>query len=344
MAEFDLIALIRERCALARGDVRLGIGDDAALLAVPAGQLLAVSTDTLVAGVHFPLSTAPADIGWKALAVNLSDLAAMGATPAWALLALTVPAADPAWAGAFADGFAALAGEYKLALVGGDTTQGPLSVTVAVHGFVPEGSALLRSGARAGDGVFVTGTLGDAAAGLALLQPASVADRSDGDRGNGDRDDGCAAPVEPVPAPRDAARDALIARLNRPTPRIAQGLLLRGRASACIDISDGLLADLGHICRAAGVGADLDVESLPASSALLALPDLEQRRAFQLAGGDDYELCFSATDGAELLADLARSGCGATRIGRISAEPGIRVRDADGAILRTLRPGWEHFT
>ena len=322
MAEFDLIELIRKRCAIAREDVRLGIGDDAALLATPPGQLLAVSTDTLIGGVHFPVQTHACDIGWKALAVNLSDLAAMGATPAWATLSLTLPQADTRWVGEFADGFAALAGEYQLALVGGDTTQGPLSMTVTVHGFVPEGAALLRSGARVGDAVFVTGTLGDAAAGLRCL------DKNDGDA-----------------AALTGHREALIERLNRPTPRVAQGLTLRGRASACVDVSDGLLADLGHICAASGVGAEIDVAELPGSPALLALFDVEARQRFQLAGGDDYELCFNATprDAATLLQDLARSGCAATRIGRVVADPGVRARDGAGNRVTPLRPGWEHF-
>jgi thiamine-monophosphate kinase len=328
VGEFDLIALIRERCTVAREDVRLGIGDDAALLAVPAGQLLAVSTDTLVAGVHFPQSSKAYDIGWKALAVNLSDLAAMGATPAWATLALTLPQADAHWVGEFADGFAALAREFKLALVGGDTTQGPLSITVTVHGFVPEGAALLRSGARAGDTVFVTGTLGDAAAGLRCL----------------DKNDAEAGRLLSVPA---GTREALIERLNRPTPRVAQGLALRGRASACIDVSDGLLADLGHICAASGVGvgAEIEVELLPHSSALMTVFDAHALRGFQLAGGDDYELCFTAAEheAASLLGDLARSGCAATRIGRIVAEPGIRVFDRSGNRVAIARPGWEHF-
>jgi thiamine-monophosphate kinase len=331
--EFDLINLIRDRCALQREDVRLGIGDDAALLAVPAGQLLAVSTDTLVAGVHFPVSTGAGDVGWKALAVNLSDLAAMGATPAWATLALTLPQPDRQWVIDFADGFAALAGEFKLALVGGDTTQGPLSITVTIHGFVPEGAALLRGGARVGDAIFVTGTLGDAAAGLQLIrETARVAD--------------LAPPEAPVAEPSGAARAALLARLNRPTPRIAQGLQLRGRASACIDVSDGLVADLGHLCAASGAGAEIDVESLPPSSALLSLFDASMRRGFQLAGGDDYELCFTAAEpAASLLAGtLARSGCGATRIGRIVPEPGVRVRDGDGRPLELPRAGWEHFS
>jgi thiamine-monophosphate kinase len=326
MAEFDLITLIRERCAIAREDVRLGIGDDAALLAVPAGQLLVVSTDTLVAGVHFPQSTKAHDIGWKALAVNLSDLAAMGATPAWATLALTLPQGNALWVADFADGFGALAREFKLALVGGDTTQGPLSITVTVHGFVPEGSALLRSGARAGDAVFVTGTLGDAAAGLYCVG------QDDDARGLLSASRGPCA--------------ALIERLNRPSPRVAQGLELRGRASACIDISDGLVADLGHICAASGVGAEIEVESLPASSALLGLCDAATRGAFQLAGGDDYELCFTAADAEAdaLLGDLARSGCGATRVGRIVPGSGVRVRDAAGNSVVPLRGGWEHFT
>jgi thiamine-monophosphate kinase len=327
MGEFDLIQLIRARCAIAREDVRVGIGDDAALLAVPAGQLLAVSTDTLVAGVHFPQCTKAYDIGWKALAVNLSDLAAMGASAAWASLALTLPHADPRWVGQFADGFAALAAEFKLALVGGDTTQGPLCITLTVHGFVPDGAALLRSGARLGDAVCVTGTLGDAAAGLRCL----------------DKDDAEAGRLLSAPL---GSREALIERLTRPTPRLAQGLALRQRASACIDVSDGLLADIGHICVASGMGADLDIESLPSSPALLSLFDAETRHAFQLAGGDDYELCFTVADAdaPALLGDLARSGCGATRIGRIVAEPGVRVHDNAGNPVAGARRGWEHFT
>jgi len=317
--EFGLIDLIRERCTIEREDVKLGIGDDAALLAVPSGQWLAVSTDTLVAGVHFPEHTSAGDIGWKALAVNLSDLAAMGATPAWATLALTLPRADAAWATAFADGFAALAREFKLALVGGDTTRGPLTITVTVHGFIPPGAAVFRRGARPGDGIYVTGTLGDAAAGLFCL----------GERAHA----------------AGGAAERLIERLNRPTPRVAQGLLLRGRANACIDVSDGLVADLGHICAASSVGAQIELASLPASSALLAAFDISMRARFQLQGGDDYELCFTAPeDGASmLLEDLARSGCGATRIGRLTAGTGVCVLDASGRQIELERGGWEHF-
>jgi len=325
VAEFDLIELIRACCAVTREDVRLGIGDDAALLAVPAGQVVAVSTDTLVSGIHFPKDTSPHDVGWKSLAVNLSDLAAMGATPAWATLALTLPQADRGWVGAFIDGFAALAREFKLALVGGDTTQGPLTITVTVHGFVPENLALRRHGAHVGDAVFVTGTLGDAAAGLRMLRDPALA------AGN------------PATA---AMRAALIDRLDRPMPRIAQGLLLRGRARSCIDVSDGLAADLGHICQASGVGAEIDLAKLPASPALFSLFSDSERVPLQLAGGDDYELCFTAEEAVadDLLGDLARSGCVATRIGRIVAEAGVRVLDASGHPVELPRAGWQHFS
>jgi len=320
--EFDLIELIRQRTAQPRDDVRLGIGDDAAVLAVPAGQELAVAIDTLVDGVHFPRGTAAADIGWKALAVNLSDLAAMGASPAWALLSLTLPQADRAFVEGFVEGFVQLAKPQRLALVGGDTTRGPLAVSVAVHGFVPPGKALTRQGARAGDAVLVTGTLGDAAAGLhALQQP-----RRD--------DDG-----------RDGLRTFLIERLNRPVPRLAAGIALREQAHACVDVSDGLLADLGHICTASGVGAEIDAALLPRSSALLGLYDDTTALQFALSGGDDYELCFCvpATRLSQVQADLSRLGCGVSRIGRIVAGAGVRVRGHDGGWLDGGRSGWEHF-
>ena len=324
--EFDLIEMIRARCAIARADVRLGIGDDAALLGVPAGQELAVCTDTLVAGVHFPLATSARDLGWKALAVNLSDLAAMGAMPAWALLALTLPEATREFVAEFADGFAELATQHRVALVGGDTTRGPLSVTVTVHGFVPPERALRRDRARVGDLVFVTGSLGDAAAGLRCLDPRDVRAHA------------------LFHAPGDT-RESLIARLQRPTPRIAAGTSLRDVASACIDVSDGLLADLGHIAAASGVGIEIAAADLPTSSALLALFDADDRLALQAAGGDDYELAFTAPAARErdLLRDLANTGCGATRIGRVVAGQGVRLLDARGDGIGLPRRGWEHF-
>lgn len=316
--EFSLIDRIRELTAQARDDVHLGIGDDAALLRVPTGQELVVAIDTLVDGVHFPHGTAAADIGWKSLAVNLSDLAAMGATPAWALLALTLPNAEVAFIDGLATGFAQLARQYRLALVGGDTTRGALTLSVAMHGFVPPGQALLRAGAQIGDAICVTGTLGDAAAGLKLLH------------------DG---------ADTDARTTYLIERLNRPTPRVAAGLALRGNAHACIDISDGLLADMGHICAASHVGAEIDASLLPRSSALLDLFGEQASRDLALSGGDDYELCFTvpAQHVATVQADLARLGCGATKIGRIVEGSGVEARDADGQRLAFEHRGWDHF-
>jgi thiamine-monophosphate kinase len=320
--EFDLIARIRDRCTSRRGDVALGIGDDAALLDLRAGRQLVACTDTLVAGVHFPPATAPRDIGWKALAVNLSDLAAMGAEPAWALLALTLPVADAAFVDDFASGFAELARAHDVALIGGDTTQGPLAITVTALGFVPAGEGLTRGGARAGDGVFVTGTLGGAAGALHVLR----------DTGPGTGDSG-----------KNGA--ALRARLDRPEPRVAAGLALRGIASACIDVSDGLLADLGHVCAASEVGAEIEADALPVLPALAASFDARARRDLALAGGDDYELCFAApaTRATEVVAALARAGCGATRIGRIVAGSGVRVLDADANEIEIARAGWEHF-
>lgn len=323
--EFRLIDRIRERTAQGREDVRLGIGDDAALVAPPAGQEIAIAVDTMVEGVHFPKGTAAADIGWKSLAVNLSDLAAMGASPAWALLALTLPS-QPVdqlrqFIDEYAEGFAQLAQPHRLALIGGDTTRGVLTISVVVHGFVPPGKALTRAGARAGDVVLVTGTLGDASAGLQLLQRGARVDEGDG---------------------RAAY---LIERLHRPTPRLAAGLALRGRASACIDVSDGLLADLGHICEQSGLGAEIESELLPRSSMLMASFDELAVRDFALAGGDDYELCFTvpAAMVADVQTDLARLGCGATRIGRMVEGSGVRVRDAQGQWLEALHRGWDHF-
>ncbi len=313
--EFDLIARIRERVAT-RGDVVLGIGDDAALLQVPDGRQLVVAMDALNDGVHFPRATAAGDIGWKALAVNLSDLAAMGASPAWCTLSLSLPEPDAAWLDGFLDGFLALASAHDVALVGGDTTRGPLSVCVTAHGFVQPGRALRRDGARVGDDVWVTGTPGDAAAALSLLQ------------GDG--------PVDP----------GLRERLDRPVPRVAAGMALAGIAHACIDVSDGLLADLGHICKASGVGVRVDVDALPTSDALLALdaaPDA--RRHWQAAGGDDYELCFTAEAAQRngIAEILSRTGVAASRIGIVVEGDGVVAVDGDGLAWQPSLQGYVHF-
>lgn len=302
MREFDLIARIRDRAAL-RDDVVLGIGDDAALLQPPAQAQLVVTMDTLNAGVHFPPGTAPADIGWKALAVNLSDLAAMGARPAWCTLSLSLPDASADWIDAFLDGFLALAAQHGVALVGGDTTRGPLSVGVTAHGLVAPGRALRRDAAQPGDDVWVTGSLGDAAAALALL------DHTPG------------------------VSSALRLRLDRPTPRVAAGEALAGVAHACVDVSDGLLADLGHICAASGVGATIAVDDLPASDALRALGgDAEQHRQWQASGGDDYELCFTAAVAQRdaVRAALSPLDLACTRIGSIVDGTGVLARTRDG--------------
>jgi len=314
VAEFDLIARIRAR-ARGRDDVVLGIGDDAALLAVPPDRQLVVATDTLNAGVHFPDGTAPADIGWKALAVNLSDLAAMGAEPAWCTLALSLPQADAAWLDGFLDGFLELAAMHRVALVGGDTTRGPLSVSVTVHGLVEPGTALRRDNARVGDVVWVSGTLGDAAGALAQWRAGNTID------------------------------PALRARLDRPHPRVALGRELRILAHAGIDVSDGLLADLGHVCAASGVGAEIDVDALPASPALAASFAGDARRTLQAAGGDDYELCITApADAASALQALAtQAGVALSAIGRIVAGGEVRARTADGRDWQPPRAGYVHF-
>lgn len=314
LSEFDLIDRIRARVA-SRGDVVVGIGDDAAVLQVPAGMQLVVATDTLNAGVHFPIDTTPADIGWKALAVNLSDLAAMAAEPAWCTLSLSLPGGDAAWLDGFLDGFLELAAQHGVALVGGDTTRGPLSVSVTVHGFVPPGHALLRTGACVGDDVWVSGTIGDAAAALEQW------------RGGSSRD------------------EHLRRRLDRPTPRVALGRALADIAHAGIDLSDGLISDLGHVCRASGVAAEIDLDSLPASPALQQSFNGEPLRLLQVAGGDDYELCFTAPTQAldEIQRRAAQAGIEVSWIGRIVAGEGVRLFDGDGERWQPPRSGYEHF-
>jgi len=329
MAEFDLIDLVRARTgalAAARADVALGIGDDAALLRVPPGHELVVTADTLNAGVHFPQDAAPAEIGWKALAVNLSDLASMGARPAWCTLSLSLPEADPAWLRAFVDGFAELAALHGVALVGGDTTRGPLSIAVTAMGLVETGAALRRDRARVGDDVWVTGTLGDAAAALVL-------------------DGHMPAPDGRVPTVATDVTAALQARLTRPTPRVEAGRRLLGLARACVDVSDGLLADLGHVCARSAVGAEIDIAQLPASPALATAFEPSARYALQASGGDDYELCFTADPALRdhVAAALELAGVEATRVGRIVAGSGVRALDAHGGQWQPPRSGYVHF-
>lgn len=320
LSEFNLIDRFFAANGVQRDDVVLGVGDDCALLRVPAGMELAVSIDALVEGRHYPPGTAADAVGHKALAVGLSDLAAMGAEPAWATLALSLPEADVAWLQGFADGLFALAARFGVQLVGGDTVRGPRVISLQLHGFVPQGRALRRDGARPGDLIYVTGTLGDAGLGLEL----AVGQRS-------------------ATAPDD---DYLRARLDRPEPRVAAGMKLRGIASAAIDLSDGLAADLGHILERSAVGARLELAQLPLSSALQRLlPDAGERCRFALAAGDDYELCFTVPPERHAAVEQLCSelDCGCRCIGAIEATPGLRLYRPDGALLDQPPHGFDHF-
>jgi len=301
----------------------LGVGDDAALVRPRAGQELVLSTDMLVERVHFFHNADPRSLGHKALAVNLSDLAAMGATPRWALLALALPRADARWLAEFSRGFMALARRFDVDLIGGDTTRGPLAICVQIVGEVPRGKALRRDGARIGEDVWVSGTLGDAALALAAIQRRVKLGRAEFAR--------CAQ------------------RLNRPQPRLALGIALRGIASSAIDISDGLLADLGHILERSNVAAHLESTAVPCS------PAVRRRRATALgrdalfAGGDDYELCFTAPrrKRARVTAAARRARVKVTRIGSIEPRahgwPDLVVFDANGVPLKITHAGYDHF-
>lgn len=314
MSEFDLI---RRHFTRATPGALLGVGDDAALLQVPAGDVLAVSSDMLVSGTHFFPDADPYLLGHKTLAVNLSDLAAMGATPRWATLALSLSVADEEWLERFSAGFFALANQYQLDLVGGDTTRGPLNLCVTIMGTLPAQVALRRDTAQVGDEIWVSGTLGDAALALAHLQGRLML---------------------------SAEELALCApALHRPQPRVALGLALRGVAHSAIDISDGLLADLGHILEASQVGAQLEYAALPMSGVLSSHAAFSQQCV--LAGGDDYELCFTApvTRHTELLRIAAELALPLSCIGKVVAGSGAVVHDAQGAIIQLKSRGYDHF-
>lgn len=316
LTEFELITRYFSQGFPKRSDVVLGVGDDAALCTVPNGMQLAISVDTLVAGIHFPLTTRPEDIGYKALAVNLSDMAAMGATPAWVTLALTCPQVDETWLAGFRRGLLESAKLAHVSLIGGDTTQGPLTITLQIIGFVPNGKALQRKGARVHDGIYVTGTLGDAGLGLISIQGQ-------------------------ITLPSWVKQIAEF-RLHRPTPRLQEGQKLRDVASSAIDISDGLLADLGHILTASDVGASIQLEDLPLSQALQQLAP-EQAGQLALSAGDDYELCFTVAPEREpKLKELLPAGT-YTRIGTIESKQGLRCIDATGRCFEAERVGYRHF-
>jgi thiamine-monophosphate kinase len=319
LTEFDLIDRFFRRPT--RSTI-VGVGDDAAVIAATPGCELAVSVDMLVSGRHFFADADPEAIGHKTLAVNLSDMAAVGAIPRWALLAGALPDADPAWLSAFARGWFALADAHGVDLVGGDTTRGPLTLCVTILGELPRGAALLRSGARAGDAIWISGRLGDAALALAHLQQRAA--------------------LEPDEV--SACERALF----WPLPRVALGVRLRGIASAAIDISDGLTGDLGHVLRASGVGAVIDLAAIPRSDALrrqLSGGGRDLALACMLAGGDDYELCFTAPRTRDdAIAALGRElGVELTRIGEITVATKLAVRDEAGRPISGLPRGFDHF-
>jgi thiamine-monophosphate kinase len=316
-SEFDLI---RKYFTRAAKSAVLGVGDDCALLSPDPGMLLAVSTDMLLAGTHFFPDADPEKLGHKALAVNLSDLAAMGAGPRWATLAIALPQADEKWIAAFAQGFFRLAARFGVELVGGDTTRGPLAISVTAMGEVPRELALKRDAALAGDDIWLSGATGEAALALAHLKGRVKLE--------------------------GAVREACLARLHTPEPRVALGSRLRGLARSAIDVSDGLLADLGHVLEASGVGAELVWEKLPRAIAIAGCPDKALADDCLLAGGDDYELVFTASTGKrgriealgkELGIPLALIGVA------VGGDPVLSLRDARGELVSSPHKGFDHF-
>jgi thiamine-monophosphate kinase len=317
MDEFELIRRYFDRQQDSQ-DIRIGIGDDGAVLVPPVGTEIVIVIDTLVGDVHFPGDLDAADIGYRAVAVNLSDIAAMGSSPRWMTLALTLVDADPAWLGEFSRGMFDAADQFGVSLVGGDTTQGSqLVVTVQLTGTVMPGAAMTRCGAAEGDLIFVTGTPGDAAAGLQILKRSSV----ESDAGN-----------------------ALIGRFCRPDPRVAFGGMIASMASAAIDISDGLYGDLQKVLQASGVAGTLELDRLPVSSAMQNLFERDAAIDFALGGGDDYELCFTAKPAVEqqVMETAAAIGLRVSRVGQVSSGAGLVCSDG-GQVIEYQHAGYRHF-
>lgn len=312
MNEFELIQHFFNQQTVSRADVTLGIGDDAAIITPPPQQQIVITTDTLVNNIHFLANTDPQDIGYKSLAVNLSDLAAMGATPAWLTLALTLPQADENWLRKFARGFFSLASEHQAQLIGGDLTHGPLAVTIQAHGLVPTGQAILRGNAQPDDLIYVSHTVGDAALALACLQNKMSLSEND--------------------------KAIVLAKLHRPTPRVTLGIELRNITNAAIDISDGLAADLQHILTNSRVGAEINVDQIPLSDVLRRSVSREAALAFALSGGDDYELCFTVSAAKK---DLVPKNC--TCIGKITRDTAFNLYFSDGKKYHLPATGYQHF-
>jgi len=316
MNEFEIINKYFANQIVRRKDVILGIGDDAAIVQVPEGHVLLATTDTLVEGVHFQKKTLPFDIGYKSLAVNLSDLAAMGAEPCWMTLAITMPEANKKWLQAFSCGLFQLAEKFNIALIGGDTTRGPLTITIHLNGYALEKNIIRRDTAHVGDQIYVSGTLGDAGLGLEIELNNKSISNSDA--------------------------QFLLSRLNRPTPRIELGLALRGIATSAIDISDGLLADLQHILDRSNVGATIAPKHLPLSSALIENLSLLDAQKMALIAGDDYELCFTVPKELEdrCLQQAKQLNIPVKCIGEIEANLGLRLKDYSEKINLS---GYKHF-
>jgi thiamine-monophosphate kinase len=319
ITEFSLIEEFFYQQANKRKDVPLGIGDDCALLEVPAGQQLAMTVDTMVESTHFLASVSPKDLAWKSIAVNLSDLAAMGAEPAWLTLALSLPKTNQQWLKDFSQSFFKCADYYGLQLVGGDTTKGPLTITIQAMGFIPPKAALKRAGAKPGDVICVTGNIGDAGLGLAISKGEHIAK-----------------------CPEHAKNLQL--RFNRPIPRVAAGIALRNIASAAIDLSDGLVGDLSHLLKASGVGANINLEALPLSESLKAECSIDQAIDYALSAGDDYELCFTIPEeNLDKLELVAKStNCGFSQIGRITGGSELRFC-RDGNAVEINLSAYQHF-
>lgn len=319
MKEFSLIKAFFTEQVTKRKDVVLGIGDDCALITPTERQQIAITTDTLVSGVHFPINTAPRAIGHKSIAVNLSDLAAMGAEPAWISLAITLPEFDHKWLQEFCAGVFDLCEYYNIQLVGGDTTQGPLSITVTAQGLVPVDTALLRSGAKSGDWIFVTGDIGDAALALKHIQgQVSI---------------------------EEQFKEQVLTKLDYPKPRVLAGQGIREYASSAIDLSDGLISDLGHICAASKTGANIVLDALPLSHALIETLGHEAAIELALAGGDDYELLFTVSEDNKvgMATALANAGTQVTCIGQMNASEKITTT-LDNNIVNLNVKSFEHFS
>lgn len=319
MKEFNLIKHFFTEQVVKRKDVFLGIGDDCALIIPAERQHIAITTDTLVSGVHFPIETPPRAIGHKAIAVNLSDLAAMGAEPTWISLALTLPEFDHEWLAEFCAGVFELCEYYNIQLIGGDTTQGPLSITVTAQGLTPFKKHILRSGAKAGDWLYVTGDLGDAALALLHLQGKIKVDK--------------------------VFAEQVITKLNYPKPRVLAGQILREYASSAIDLSDGLISDIGHICVASRVGANLMLDALPLSTAMIESLEREQAIELALSGGDDYELLFTVSEDNKVGMETAFSNASIPLkcIGQINTSEKITATQGNKPVPITAK-GFEHFS